>query len=135
VINDVEPKQTCYIYRCSNSTILIKGKLNNISLDDCSKVAIVFDTVVSSFEMVNCRSVEIQVTGKVPSFAIDKTSGVQLYLSKDALDTEIVTSKSSDMNVLLPVSSDEDLVEIAIPQQYKSTVKDGKLITEVVSHV
>jgi len=99
-------------------------------------VAIVFDTVVSSFEVVNCRSVEVQVTGKVPSFAIDKTSGAQIYLSKGALDTEIVTSKSSEMNVLIPGSSaDEDLVEIAIPEQYKSTVKDGKLVTEIVTHV
>jgi adenylyl cyclase-associated protein len=136
VISDVEAKQTCYIYRCNNSTIQIKGKVNNITVDDCTKVAIVFDTVVSSFEVVNCRSVEVQVTGKVPSFAIDKTSGAQIYLSKDALDTEIVTSKSSEMNVLIPGSSaDEDLVEIAIPEQYKSTVKGGKLVTEIVTHV
>jgi adenylyl cyclase-associated protein len=136
VINDTEPKQTVYIFKCSNSTVQIKGKVNSVAVDDCDKVAVVFDTVVASFELVNCRSVEVQVTGKVPSIAIDKTSGCQLYLSKDALDTEIVTSKSSEMNVLLPTSDpDQDLVEIAIPEQYKTTVKGGKLHTEIVQHV
>jgi len=135
VISETEAKQTCYIYRCNNSTIQIKGKLNAITLDDCTKVAVVFDTVVASFEIVNCKSVEVQVTGKVPSFAIDKTSGVQLYLSKDALSTEIVTSKSSEMNVLMPPENDEDMVEIAIPEQYKTIIKGKKLLTEVVAHV
>jgi adenylyl cyclase-associated protein len=136
VISDTEAKQTCYIFKCNNSTIQIKGKINAITVDDCTKVAVVFDTVVSSFEIVNCRSVEAQVTGKVPSFAIDKTSGVQIYLSKDALDTEIVTSKSSEMNVLLPSAEpDQDLVEIAIPEQYKTVVKNNKLVTEIVHHV
>jgi adenylyl cyclase-associated protein len=136
VISDTEAKQTVYIYKCSQSTIQIKGKVNSVAVDDCDKVAIVFDTVVASFEIVNCRSVEVQVTGKVPSFAVDKTSGCQIYLSKDALDTEIVTSKSSEMNVLLPTTDpNQDLVEIAIPEQYKTTVKNGKLHTEIVQHV
>jgi len=136
VINDTEPKQTVYIFKCSNSTVQIKGKVNSVAVDDCDKVAIVFETVVASFEIVNCRSVEVQVTGKVPSFAIDKTSGCQLYLSKNSLETEIVTSKSSEMNVLLPTSDpDQDLVEIAIPEQYKTTVKNGRLHTEIVQHV
>jgi len=136
VISDTEPKHVVYIYKCNNSTIQIKGKVNAITLDECTKVAVVFETVVASFEVVNCKSVEIQVTGKVPSFALDKTSGAQIYLSKDALDTEIVTSKSSEMNVLLPTSDpNQDLVEIAIPEQYKTTVKGGRLVTEIVQHV
>jgi len=135
IIQETQAKHTCYIYRCTNSTIQIKGKVNAITLDDCTKVAIVFDTVVASFEIVNCKSVEIQVTGKVPSFAIDKTSGVQLYLSKSALDTEIVTSKSSEMNVLIPQDGEDDMVEVAIPEQYKTSVSGNKLVTEIVNHV
>jgi len=136
VISDPEPKQVVYIFGCTGSTIQIKGKVNAITVDGCAKTAIVFETVVSSFDVVNSRSIEVQVTGKVPSFAIDKTAGCQIYLSKGALDTEIVTSKSSEMNVLLPTSDPEqDLVEIAIPEQYKTTVKNGRLVTEIVQHV
>jgi adenylyl cyclase-associated protein len=62
---------------------------------------------------VNCNSVEAQVLGRVPSIAIDKTSGCQVFLSKDSLETEIVTSKSSEMNVSFPVAGSEDVVRDA----------------------
>jgi len=136
VIADTEPKQSCYIYKCKGSTILIKGKINAITLDACTKTAVVFESVVASVEVVNCNSVEIQVTGKVPAIAIDKTSGIQLYLGADALETEIVSSKSDQMNVLIPgASADQDLVEMPIPEQYRTLIKGGKLITEPSSHV
>jgi len=134
IISETEPKHTCYIFRCNNCTIQVKGKVNAITLDDCSKTAIVFDNVVASFEVVNCRSVEVQVTGKVPSFAVDKTSGCQIYLSKESLQAEIVTSKSSEMNVLLP-TDDGDVVELPVPEQYKTVVVNGKLVTECVQHI
>lgn len=49
--------------------------------------------------------------GKVPTISIDKTDGCLIYLSKDSLDTEIVTAKSSEMNVLVP-KDDGDFVSI-----------------------
>lgn len=51
-----------------------------------------------------------QVLGKVPTISIDKTDGCQMYLSKDSLDVEIISSKSSEMNVLLPTPSGDDYV-------------------------
>jgi len=136
VIAETEPKHTVYIYKCKDSVVQIKGKVNTITVDDCMKTAIVFENAIASFDVVNCRSIEIQVTGKVPNFSIDKTSGCQLYLSKAALTSEIVTSKSSEMNVLLPgETANDDPVEIAIPEQYKTTVEGGRLVTEVVQHV
>jgi len=133
VIENPEPRQTVYIYRCVNSTVQIKGKVNSISVDECKKTGVVFENAIGQCEVVNCTSVEVQVTGKVPAFTIDKTSGCQLYLSQAALDSEIVTSKSSEMNVLIP--SGDDVIELAIPEQYRSVIKDGKLVTEISSHV
>lgn len=43
-----------------------------------------------------------QVTGSVPTITIDKSDGVQIFLSKDSLNVEIVTAKSSEMNVSIP---------------------------------
>lgn len=40
--------------------------------------------------------------GKVPTISIDKTDGCQMYLSPESLNVEIVSSKSSEMNVLVP---------------------------------
>ena len=47
-----------------------------------------------------------QVLGKVPTISIDKTDGCQMYLSKDSIATEIISAKSSEMNVLIPTGDD-----------------------------
>ena len=38
--------------------VQIKGKLNAITLDNCAKCGLVFETVVASCEVVNSRSVQ-----------------------------------------------------------------------------
>jgi len=135
-ITDPEPKHTVYIYKCENSVVKITGKVNNVSIDGCKKVAVVFDQAISACEVVNSTSVEIQVTYKVPSVAIDKCTGVSVFLSKDALDTEIVTSKSDSLNVLIPdPAGGPDPVEIAIPEQYKTLIVNNRTVTTPVEHV
>jgi len=134
-IKETEPKQTVYIYHCSNVVVKISGKINAITVDACGKVGVVFENAISSVETVNSHSVQVQVLGKVPSFAIDKCSGFNLYLSKDCLDAEIISSKSDAMNVVLPPAKEgEDVTEIPIPEQFKTVVKDRKLVTDSVRH-
>lgn len=48
----------------------------------------------------------------VPTIIIDKTDGCQMYLNKDSLNVEIVSSKSSEMNVMLPTASGDDYVSL-----------------------
>lgn len=50
-----------YMFRCQDSTLVIKGKVNSIVMDSCRKSSVVFDSVVSSIEFVNCQSVQMQV--------------------------------------------------------------------------
>lgn len=40
--------------------------------------------------------------GKVPTITIDKTDGAQVYLGKNALDVELVSSKTSELNISVP---------------------------------
>lgn len=44
--------------------------------------------------------------GKVPTISINKTEGCHVYLSKEAVDCEIVSAKSSEMNILIPHGDD-----------------------------
>jgi len=135
-INDPEPKQAVYIYKSDNSVIKINGKVNSIAIDGCNKTGVVFQDAISSVEAVNSNNIEIQVLKTVPSVTIDKCSGVQVYLSKDALGTEIVTAKSDTMNVLIPGAKEgDDLIELPVPEQYKTLVKGRKLVTETMEHV
>lgn len=54
-----------------------------------------------------------QVMGKVPTISINKTDGCHVYLSKSSLDCEIVSAKSSEMNVLIPAEGG-DFVSAAL---------------------
>ena len=134
-IAETEPKHTVYLYKNDNCVLNVQGsKVNSICIDSCNKCGIVFNNCIAVVELINCNGVEIQCQGKVPAFAIDKCSSIQVILSKECLDTEIVTSKSDQVNILIP-GQDGDLVELAVPEQYKTTIDNGKLITGCVEHV
>lgn len=128
LVDDAEMNNVVYIFKCENSTVTVKGKINSIFMDSCKKCSVLFDSVVSSVEFVNCQSVQMQVLGFVPTISIDKTDGCQMYLSNDSKNVEIVSSKSSEMNVLLP-KGNGDYTEHPIPEQYKTTITGTGLST------
>ncbi|KAL3814140.1 hypothetical protein ACJIZ3_015408 [Penstemon smallii] len=135
VIDDCDSKQSVYVFGCKNSVLQVQGKVNNITVDKCTKMGIVFKDVVAACEIVNCTSVEVQCQGSAPTISIDNTAGCQLYLSKDSLEASITTAKSSEINVLVPASeSDGDWGEHALPQQYIHVYQDGQFVTTPVSH-
>jgi adenylyl cyclase-associated protein len=71
----------------------------------------------------------------VPTVLLDQVDGATIYLSKDSLNTEIFTSKCTNVNIDLPPEKDEDdYVEAPVPEQLRSYVKNGKLLTEIVEH-
>ncbi|CEF61777.1 Adenylyl cyclase-associated protein [Strongyloides ratti] len=121
VVNINDMKQTVYVFKCEGSVIQIKGKVNSIILDSCKKTSIVFENLLSQIEVINCQSIQVQTMGKLPTISIQKTDGCQVYLSKESFDAEIVHSKSSEMNVLIPNGEDGEFIEFALPEQYKTT--------------
>uniref|UniRef100_A0A672RNF5 Adenylyl cyclase-associated protein n=1 Tax=Sinocyclocheilus grahami TaxID=75366 RepID=A0A672RNF5_SINGR len=129
VIEETELRQVVYVFSCSNSTLQIKGKVNSIIVDNCKKLGLVFDSVVGIVEIINSRDIQLQVMGKVPTISINKTEGCHVYLSKDSLDCEIVSAKSSEMNVLVPEGED-DYREFPIPEQFKTVWDGSSLVTE-----
>ncbi|CAN0909886.1 Glucan endo-1,3-beta-glucosidase 7, partial [Linum grandiflorum] len=114
VISDCDAKQSVYMFGCKDSVLQVQGKVNNITLDKCTKTGVVFTDVVAAFELVNCSGVEVQCQGSAPTISVDNTSGCQVYLSKNSLETSITTAKSSEINVLVPgAEPDGDLVSRA----------------------
>ncbi|XP_024001546.2 adenylyl cyclase-associated protein 2 [Salvelinus sp. IW2-2015] len=128
VIEEPELRQVAYVFGCSNSTLQIKGKINSIIVDNCKKLGLVFDNVVGIMEVINSKDIKLQVMGRVPTISINKTEGCQVYLSKDALDCEIISAKSSEMNILVP--QDDDYREFPVPEQFKTVWDGSKLVTE-----
>ncbi|POW09405.1 hypothetical protein PSTT_06808 [Puccinia striiformis] len=129
VIEETQINQVVNIFGCKNTTIQIKGKYQS------TKTSLLFDSVVSSLCITSSPSFTVQVIGKCPTIMIDATDGGQVYLSKDSLDVEILTAKTSALNVSLPSGDEEGVfVEKSLPEQLKTFIKDGKLVTTVFEH-
>ncbi|CAK9832523.1 Adenylyl cyclase-associated protein 1 [Anthophora retusa] len=131
LIDSAEMNNVVYMFQCQDSTLVVKGKVNTITIDSCRKSSVVFDSVVSSIEFVNCQSVQMQVLGKVPTISIDKTDGCQMYLSSQSMDVELISSKSSEMNVMVP-QENGDYSEYPVPEQFKTTISPKGLNTIAV---
>lgn len=132
---EVQTKHSILISRCAKTTIRIKGKANAISVDNSPNLNIIIDSLVSSIDVIKCASFAVQVTGVLPTIMLDQVDGAQIYLGKDSLETQILQSKSSGLNVLLPGDSEEDdYREMAAPEQIRSFVSGGKLVSEIVEH-
>jgi adenylyl cyclase-associated protein len=122
-----------YAYNCHNSTLKVVGKVNAITIDGCKKFGLLIDNVVSTLDTVNSQRIQIQITGNCPTAVIDKTDGYQLYLSKASEDIEILSAKSSEMNVLA-LNKEGEYFEMAMCEQFKTYFKEGKLVTSAVEH-
>ncbi|XP_077362202.1 adenylyl cyclase-associated protein 2 isoform X1 [Festucalex cinctus] len=128
-IEETELRQVVYVFACNDVTLCVKGKLNSIIVDNCKKLGLVFDNVVGIVEIINSKAVQLQVLGTVPTISINKTEGCQLYLSRQSLSCDVVSAKSSEMNVLIP-QGDDDYKELPVPEQFKTVWDGSKLVTE-----
>lgn len=61
MIDNAEMNNVVYLFKCADSTVTVKGKINSITLDSCKKTSVVFDSVVAAMEFINCQSVQMQV--------------------------------------------------------------------------
>ncbi|WRT63497.1 uncharacterized protein IL334_000402 [Kwoniella shivajii] len=135
VIDQTELHQTVHIFSCKNSVVKIGGKINAVTMVGCKKMAIILDSAVSSLSITSSPSFEVQITGTIPTVQIDTTDSGQVYLSKECMETvEIITSKTSSINISVPTGQDGDFEERPVPEQMKSKVVKGKLITEIIEH-
>lgn len=130
---EAERSQSILISKCKATTISVKGKANAISVDNCSRLDMLMESLVSSVDVINSNNFRMQVLGTLPSVQLDKVDGGIIFLSKESLETEVYTSKCTSINITLPPASEQDdSVECPVPEQLRSTIVDGKLVTEIV---
>jgi len=134
-ITEAIVKETVYVYQCTDSVLQVKPKVNHITLDGCKKMSLVFTSTVAGVDLINCTSCKVQVLESVKTVNIDKCSGTQIILSRDSLDAEIVSAKSSELNIVVPGATDADeYKEHPIPEQFVSKYVNGKFVTECMAH-
>ncbi|KAL8653381.1 MAG: hypothetical protein Q9210_002131 [Variospora velana] len=130
------------ISRCARTTIRVLGKANAISLDNCSQVSLVIDSLVSAVDVIKSPKFELQVLGMLPTIMLDQVDGAAIYLGRESLRTEVFTSKCTGVNLNLPpldgVNGEDgeegDYVERALPEQIKTVIRDGMIVSEIVEH-
>ncbi|TKA69068.1 hypothetical protein B0A49_05945 [Cryomyces minteri] len=133
-----EINHSILISRCTKTTIRVIGKANAISVDNSSRFNLVIDSLVSSVDVIKCPNFALQVLGTLPTVLMDQVDGASLYLSKESLGTEVFTSKCSSVNVVLPpgagASQEDDGKECPLPEQIRSVIINGQVISEIVEH-
>ena len=55
----------------------------------------------------------LQADGTVPTLSIEKTDGAQIFLTEKSLNTQIITAKSSEMNLCI-TDKEGDLVSSSL---------------------
>lgn len=121
--------------RCTKTSIRVVGKANAISVDNCTQCGLIVDSLVSAVDVIKSPKFEIQILGTLPTIMLDQVDGAAIYLGRESLGTEVFTSKCSGVNVNLPGRSDEDdYEERALPEQVRSVIRDGVLVSEIVEH-
>merc|ERR1712154_681468 len=112
VVDKANLKSNVFISMCDGCTVQIPGKVKAVTIDNCVKVRVFVQDVVSTVEMVNCKSTKVivQKDGKVPSFAVDKCESPQIILSRSAFEAnpDIYSSNVTAMNVEVPGATDDD---------------------------
>lgn len=132
-----ELNHSILISKCSKCVIQVTGKANAISIDNCSGLSIIIESLVSSVDVIKASKFAIQVNGILPTIMLDQVDGGQIYLQDKTMEAppELFTSKCSAINIVTPPKGDyDDSKETALPEQLRSYFKGGKFFTEVVEH-
>ncbi|KAJ6444211.1 adenylyl cyclase-associated protein [Purpureocillium lavendulum] len=133
---EVSLTQSVLISRCNNTTVILKGKGNQVTVENSSRLSLVVDTLVSTVDVVKAQNFALQVLGTIPTILLDQVDGAQVYLSKESTGTKLFTSKSDGVNLNVVASADGDYKEVPLPSQICSYFDEdkGELLSEIVAH-
>lgn len=124
-------KTGIFIGQCKGPDLVvqIKGKCKNITVSNCEQIAVVFDTCVTTVELIGCKRIQCQAVTACGSYIVDKCDRTDLYVADASLEDQVVvyTCQSTATVVHQSTAGGEDQVEHAIPNQILSTFKENEL--------
>lgn len=132
-----ELNHSILISKCNKCIVRVNGKANAISIDNCTGLSILIQSLVSSIDVIKSPKFALQVDGILPTVMLDQVDGGQIYLQEASMKAppEVFTSKCSSINIVTPPMNDQDdSKETPLPEQLRSYFKNGRLVTEVVEH-
>lgn len=130
VIENAQMRQAVFVHKCEDCTLLIKGKVKRIVIDDCSNLSLKFESVLSGLEVYNSQKIAATVNGMLSTASVIKTSRFQLDLSEESQQCEISASCSSDIYLSYP-KADGSRGHFHIPEQTRTTWNGEKFVTRI----
>ncbi|GJC88230.1 adenylyl cyclase-associated protein [Colletotrichum liriopes] len=133
---DASISHSILISKCSNTTIIVRGKANAVTIENSSRLSLIVESLVSTVDVIKSQNFALQVLGAVPAVLMDSIDGAQIYFSEESTGTKIYSSKSSGINLNVISGEDEDYKEVPLPSQICSYFDESKgdLVNEIVSH-
>ncbi|KAI9167272.1 Adenylyl cyclase-associated [Paramyrothecium foliicola] len=124
------------ISRCNNTIVIIKGKANQVTVENSTRLSLVVDTLVSTVDVVKAANFELQVNGTIPTVMLDQVDSAQIYFSKESSGAKVFTSKSAGVNLNIIAGPDDDYKELPLPSQICSYYDEAKgdIVNEIVAH-
>lgn len=118
-------KTGIFIGQCKGPDLVIqiKGKCKNIAVSNCEQIAVIFDTCVTTVELIGCKRIQCQANTACGSYIIDKCDRTDLFVADGSLEDQVVvyTCQSTATVVHQSTAGGDDQVEHAIPNQILST--------------
>lgn len=111
---EAELNHSVLISRCHNTTIIVRGKANQVTVENASRLSLVVDTLVSTVDVVKAQNFALQVLGTIPTVMMDQVDGAQVYFSKASTATQIFHSKSDSINLNVIAGEDDDYREVPL---------------------
>lgn len=133
--SEVEFRDLINFYQCKNCVLRVPIKVKGIAVLSCEKVTIVVADVIGVLEVTSCKRTIIQLTGGCHSITIDKCDNLQINVNEQSIDVQITVAQSQGLNVDVPDLKEEgNMIEFAVPEQIRVSLKDRKLVHEVYVH-
>jgi hypothetical protein len=137
-IHVFDSNQKVSIRNCHGVSVDIHGKtMKSVTIEDSSDLNVVFDSVSDACNIVHSKNIAAETTGICRHFAMDRTKGINIWLSRESRDvSKITTSKCTKVSVLLPISDSEtdyERRELALPEKYTHQFTGGTMKSRVSS--
>jgi adenylyl cyclase-associated protein len=133
-IDNDDMSQSLAMFKCQNSGLEVRNKMNGVSIDNCKKCIISLNDIISSVELIRCEGVKLQCVGHVPLISLDNCDSIQVFLTDRSINAEFISSKSTSLNICL-LKPDGDYTELAVPEQIKCVVAGRRLQSTVVEKI
>ncbi|KAG8178425.1 hypothetical protein JTE90_019135 [Oedothorax gibbosus] len=131
VIENESMSESVAIYKMENSSLECKNKITNLTIDSSRQCGVSLNSVIACVELVRCDRLQLTCNGKVPLISMDNCESVQLFLTEQSRDVEIISAKCSSCNVCL-LNADGSYKEVAMQEQIKTVLVGEQLVSTVV---